>query len=264
MDAILLVSFGTSYRESREKTIYVLLRQIQEEFPSIPVYLAFTSEMILKKIYDEEKISIDTVKEALKRMAQEGISRVFVQPTHIINGLENDEMNRILQNSKQQFSGGIFVGTPLLTDIEDYRQVLKVLREEWEELGIHVSRETSDTAIIMMGHGTSHYANAVYPAFDYLIKESGYQNIYIGTVEGYPDIDTVLRLIKRTNTKKIVLVPFMFTAGDHAVNDMAGIKPHSWKSIFEREGYEVECVMKGMGEYKKIRECYIQHLKMIM
>jgi sirohydrochlorin cobaltochelatase len=264
MDGILIVSFGTSYRESREKTIDVLVEQFRETFSDTPVYLAFTSRVILKKIYEEEQISIDTVEEALKRMYAEGISRVFIQPTHMINGIENEDMLDIMEQYRNLFEGGIFTGTPLLTDVEDYRQVLEALAEELEENHIHVSRETCETSVLLMGHGTSHYANAVYPAFDYLIKETGYVNLFVGTVEGYPSVDTVLKLIKRRNVKKIVLVPFMFVAGDHAKNDMAGEDEKSWKNIFEQAGYEVECLMKGMGEYQKIRECYTEHLRRIM
>jgi sirohydrochlorin cobaltochelatase len=264
MDGILIVSFGTSYRESRKKTIDVLVEQFKETFLDTPVYLAFTSKVILKKIYEEEQINIDTVEEALKRMYAEGISRVFIQPTHMINGIENEDMLDIIEQYRKLFEGEIFTGTPLLTDVEDYRQVLDALVEELEENHIYVSRETCETSVLLMGHGTSHYANAVYPAFDYLIKENGYVNLFVGTVEGYPNVDTVLKLIKRRSVKKIVLVPFMFVAGEHARNDMAGEDEGSWKNVFEREGYEVECVMKGMGEYRKIRGCYVEHLRRVM
>lgn len=264
MDGILIVSFGTSYRESREKTIDVLVEQFKKTFSDIPVYLAFTSKVILKKIYEEEQINIDTVEEALKRMYMEGIERVFIQPTHMINGIENEDMLEIIDQYRKLFQGGIYTGTPLLTDVEDYRQVLDALVEELHENDIYVSRETYDTSILLMGHGTSHYANAVYPAFDYLIKETGYVNLFVGTVEGYPDVHTVLKLIKQKQVKKIVLVPFMFVAGDHAKNDMAGDNENSWKHILEKEGYEVECLIKGMGEYRKIRECYTRHLKRVM
>jgi sirohydrochlorin cobaltochelatase len=264
MDGILIVSFGTSYRESREKTIDVLVEQCKETFPDTPVYLAFTSRVILKKIYEEEQITIDTVEEALKRMYVEGISRVFIQPTHMINGIENEDMLDIMEQYRKLFEDGIFTGTPLLTDVEDYRKVLEALVEELAEYNIHVSRETCETSVLLMGHGTSHYANAVYPAFDYLIQETGYVNLFVGTVEGYPGIDTVLKMIQRKKVRKIVLVPFMFVAGDHAKKDMAGESEKSWKNILEHAGYEVECLMKGMGEYQRIRECYTEHLRKIM
>lgn len=260
MDGILIVSFGTSCRESRQKTVDVLIEHFQEIFDQIPIYLAFTSRVIIKKIFEQEQISIDTVEEALKRMCKEGISRVFIQPTHMINGIENEEMMAIAEKYEKLFSEGIYIGTPLLTDIKDYGRVLEVLIGEIEKMGV-ILHEMGDTAVILMGHGTTHFANAVYSAFDYLLKERGYENFYVGTVEGYPDIDTVLKLIQRKEIKKIILVPFMFVAGEHALNDMAGSGEKSWKSIFEQEGYDVVCIMKGMGEYPGIRECYVEHMK---
>lgn len=264
MDGILIVSFGTSYPESRKKTIDVLMEHFQKVFEKIPVYLAFTSRVIIKKIFEQEQISIDTVEEALKRMHQEGISRVFIQPTHMINGIEDEDMIAMAEKYKELFSGGIYTGTPLLTDMKDYSRVLEVLADEIGTMGMDVSCETGDSAVVFMGHGTTHFANAVYPAFDYLLKEKGYENFYVGTVEGYPDVDTVLKLIRKKEIRRVILMPFMFVAGDHALNDMAGEREESWKNIFERQGYEVVCVMKGMGEYSGIRECYVEHIKKAM
>ncbi len=148
----------------------------------------------------------------------------------------------------------VVFGTPLLTTTEDQRNVLNCLLSEYSTL-------SSDEALVLMGHGTTHYANAVYAALDYMLKEMGHPNIFMGTVEAYPDLNTLISQIKKTSAKRVHLCPFMFVAGDHANHDMAGKQKDSWKSLFESAGYEVICHIKGLGEYKEIRKIYLEHLK---
>lgn len=251
--AILVVSFGTSYKDTREKTIDAIENHIKDTFPEYKIYRAFTSNMIIKKLIKEYHIKVDTVTEALERLIRDGINEVIVQPTHIINGIENDEMLKDIHKYRSHFIS-IKIGTPLLTSIEDYNDIIKIITKEFSYM-------TSDEALVCMGHGSSHYTNSTYPALDYMFKEKGYNNIFIGTVEAYPSFETVERELKRVNFRRVILMPLMVVAGDHALNDMAGDEEDSWKSILELQGFKVDCVVKGLGEYPEIRQMYIKHIQ---
>lgn len=251
--AILVVSFGTSYQETRAKNIDKIEETIGEKYPDYQIYRAFTSKMIINKIKKCEGIHINTVKEAMIQMYEEGIKEVLVQPTHMINGIENDNMILDVNQYKEQFES-IKIGSPLLTTSMDYEKLVDIIMEEYKEL-------KPEEALVLMGHGTSHYVNASYPALDYTFKVKGHANVFVGTVEGYPEIPTVLGLVESYGAKKVILAPLMIVAGDHATNDMAGDEEDSWKTIFEEAGYKVHCEVKGLGEYSKVREMFVEHLK---
>jgi sirohydrochlorin cobaltochelatase len=253
--AILVVSFGTSYEETRKLNIEAIEQDITDAFPGYQIYRAWTSKMILAKIKARDHIHIDTVKEAMERMAADGMQEILVQPTHVTNGIENDLMKEDVLSFKDRFTS-IRIGSPLLTTEEDKRAVIRAVADEWNSL-------SDDTALVFMGHGAAHYANSIYAAMDYTFKDLGYRNIFIGTVEAYPDLDAILRNIKASDFKKIALAPFMIVAGDHATNDLAGDEPDSWKSRFEAEGYPVQTVLKGLGEYPAVRRLFVSHLEAI-
>lgn len=254
--AILVVSFGTSYDESRAKTIDVIEREIQEEFPQYCIYRAWTSKMIIRHILKRDGVKLNNVCEAMEQMRADGITRLIVQPTHIINGVENDIMKAEVLQFKESFEE-IRFGTPLLTTTEDNKKVIQAVMEIYPALG-------SQEAFVWMGHGTTHYANTVYAALDYTFKDMGYRNVYMGTVEAYPGIETVLKQLGETAVRKVHLAPFMVVAGDHANNDMAGDEEDSWKTILTKAGYQVECHIKGLGEYPGIRNIYLEHLREMM
>lgn len=258
MDGILILSFGTASRESRERTIDVLIEECQEAFPEMPVYLAFLGRGILKKIYEQEGVNIDTPEEALKRMCLEEITRVFIQPVYMINGKESGKLLSVLEKYKKFFPGGIYMGEPLICNSASYSVLLEAMAGDLEK---YVSRETCSEALFLVGHGGEHSANLAYPAFDYFLKEKGYEHVYVGTLKGYPGIDTLLGMIQKKEVKKVILMPFMFYAGEHVMKDMDGNEEYSWKRVLEQYGYEVECVLHGLGENKKIRECYINHVR---
>lgn len=252
--AILVVSFGTSYEETRKKTIDAIEEDIREAFPDYKIYRAFTSKIIIKKLKSRDNIHVDTVSEALERMINDGIKDLILQPTHVINGIENDFMLEDLAKLKDKFNS-IKIGAPLLTFTDDYKNIINILTKEFSYI-------KEDEALIIMGHGTNHHANATYAALDYTFKEMGYRNIYIGNVESYPELDNVINLIEHNSYKKLYLTPLMIVAGDHAINDMASDEEDSWKSILENKGYNVECIIKGLGEYKEIRDMFINHIQM--
>lgn len=250
--ALLVVSFGTSHAETREKTIGAIERDIAASFPEYEVRRAFTSGMILKVLEKRDGIVIDNVTEAMNRLADDGFREVLVQPTHVIPGDEYNDMVKAVAEFRDQFDE-ITIGTPLLYRTEDYQKVILAVIEQFPDL-------PEKAALVLMGHGTGHPINAAYAALDYQIKDMGYKNVFVGTVEGYPDLETVLRQVEAYRPEKVILLPLMVVAGDHAINDMAGEEEDSWKNVFEKAGFEVSCVLKGLGELQPIRGIYLEHV----
>lgn len=251
--AVLVVSFGTSHNDTREKTIGAIENMIADAYPGRQMYRAWTSAMIIKKLRERDGYAVDTVEQAVKRMLADGVTQITVQPTHIVNGIENDRMKRDVLLYADRFDR-IQFGTPLLTEDADSEQAVAGIMKEFTELD-------ADTALIFMGHGTTHYANAIYAALDYKFKDMGYSNVFVGTVEAYPSMETLKRMIKDGGYRKVILTPFMIVAGEHAKHDMASDNEESWKCQFEAEGLEVTCVMKGLGEYGAIRQMFLEHAR---
>lgn len=252
--AILAVSFGTSYEDTRKKTIEAIEQTLGERFPGHRIYRAWTSRMIIEKIRKRDGIHIDSVSEAMERMKADGIKEVIVQPTHVINGVENDQMKTDAL-SCQDFFDSIQFGAPLLTSETDNESVVNAVASEFSWI-------SKRDALVLMGHGTTHYANTVYAALDYRFKDMGYKNIFLGTVEAFPSMQSLMRMVKEFHPQRIILAPFMIVAGDHARHDMAGEDPDSWYSQFVSEGYHVECVMKGLGEYNGVRKLIADHAEL--
>jgi len=250
---ILAVSFGTSVNETREKTIDAIENDFQKSFPDFQVYRAWTSKMIIKKLLKRDGVHIDTVTQAMEKMLSEGVTTLVVQPTHVINGVENDQMIKDVMAYQDQFEKIVF-GSPLLTTEEDSKAVIQAVMKEFSDF-------PSDEALVFMGHGTTHYANSIYAALDYRFKDMGYPNVFLGTVEAYPSLDTLLKLVNALGAKRVTLAPFMVVAGDHAINDMSSEDQDSWRSQFEAAGFEVNCILKGLGEYQEIRNLYIHHIE---
>lgn len=252
--AILAVSFGTSHMDTLDKTIGAIERSIEEHFPEYRLYRAFTSGMILKKLRKTKGLEFYNVKEAMERMAADGMETVIVQPTHIINGIENDKMLEDLMMYADRFQK-IRVGKPLLSSVDDYKKAIHAVMEEVEL--------AEDETLVLMGHGTDHHANSAYPTLEYTFHLLGYRQVLVGTVEGFPDFNNVLTKLEITGTKKVVLMPFMVVAGDHAKHDMAGDED-SWKSELEEAGYEVRTILKGLGELKGIRNLFVEHIEEVI
>lgn len=249
--AILVVSFGTSFNETRKVTIDALEQAIGEANPDATVYRAWTSNFIIRKIEKRDGVKIDTVAEAFARMEADGVTDVVVQPTHVINGIENDKMTAECRSYAEHFAS-IKVGTPLLTSQEDAEECVDALREDYTFVA-------DDEAVVFMGHGSEHYASFVYPAMNFIFRDKGYDNFFLGTVEGYPELPSIVKELKRLQPKKVYISPFMIVAGDHANNDLAGDEEDSWKSILEAEGFKVEPVLVGLGERASIRKIFVEH-----
>ena len=251
--AILAVSFGTSHNDTRKVTIDAIEQDMQDAFPDHALYRAWTSKMIIKKLKKRDNVQVFTVTEAMEQMKRDGITDVLVQPTHVINGIENDLMKEDALAFRDDFHS-ISFGDPLLTSASDNLAVIQAVADEFSGL-------TQDQVLVLMGHGTTHYANSIYAALDYTFKDKGYNNIFLGTVEAYPSMESLMRMVKEYNPSKVVLAPFMIVAGDHAKNDMAGDDPDSWYSQFTAAGFQVEPVVKGLGEYPGVRNLLVDHLK---
>lgn len=250
--AILVVSFGTSYEATRKATIEAIETDIAQAYPDYRLYRAWTSKMILAKLKKRDNLHINNVKEAMEEMIADGITDVIIQPTHVINGIENELMKEDALSYRESFHS-IRFGTPLLTSEEDNQTVIHAIAEEFSYL-------KEDEVLVLMGHGTTHYSNAIYAALDYTFKDKGHPNIFLGTVEAYPSMQSLLKMVRSYAPRKVVLAPFMIVAGDHAKNDMAGDDPESWYSQFVKEGFQVEPVLKGLGEYKGIRDLFVKHV----
>lgn len=251
--AVLVVSFGTSHNHTREKTIGAIEDLIADAWPDCNLYRAWTSGMIIRKLRERDGYEVDTVAQAMERMLADGVSQVTVQPTYIVNGIENDRMKRDVLAYADRFDS-IRFGTPLLTEDKDSERAITGLMEEFGEL-------EPDTALVFMGHGTMHYANAIYAALDCKFKDMGYPNVFMGTVEAYPSTETLKRMVKEGGYRRVILTPFMIVAGEHAKHDMASDDGKSWKCQFEAEGLEVSCVVKGLGEYRAVRQIFLEHAK---
>ena len=253
--AILVVSFGTSYNDNRDLTIGAIEEAIAGAFPEYDVRRAFTSQIIIDKLEERDGLEIDNVTEALDRAEADGIRELIVQPTHLMDGYEYTDLVEELSGYVDRFEK-IFIGTPLLTDDADYDAVIAAITEYTS------SYDDGETAICFMGHGTEADSNAVYTALQEKLTASGYENYYIGTVEAEPSLEDVIAALQEKGSyTKVVLEPLMVVAGDHANNDMAGEEEDSWKTVLEKEGYEVECILDGLGQIPEIQELYVQHVQ---
>lgn len=328
--AILVVSFGTSHAETCAKTIEVIEREIRVNHPEYLVYRAWTSEVIRRKVEARDGVHVFSVKEALEHMRKDGITEIIVQPTFMIDGVENEWLLGELlayanspENKKVELLAvsdagleqrktdakekkgnsrrenppehgiditeeicRITVGTPLLTTQEDQNKVLDALLAEWQL--------QPDEFLLLMGHGSQNEANAVYEELNMVLERRGCRNIRIGTLHefetsmnyienrcdkekvctkeisvdqyagGYFENVSDSHIYQRKYLQKIILAPFMIVSGSHAVHNMAGNQESSWKSRLEKAGFEVECVMRGLGEYPGIRNLIYAHLDTIV
>ena len=249
---LLVLSFGTSYNDSRRLTIGAIEDALEKAFPDYSVRRGFTANIIIDHVNSRDGILIDDVDAALARAEANGVKNLVVQPTHLMNGLEYNDLIEQVGSHADAFEKVVF-GEPLLTSDDDFKRVETAIVDWTKEY------DDGKTAICFMGHGTEAESNAVYQKMQDLFSADGYENYFVGTVEATPSVDDVLALVKAGEYERVILEPLMVVAGDHANNDMAGDEEDSWKSVFEAEGYEVECLIRGLGENEDIRQIYIDH-----
>ena len=251
---LLVLSFGTSYNDSRRLTIGAIEGDLEKAFPDFSVRRGFTANIIIDHVQRRDNILIDDVDAALERAVNNGVKNLVVQPTHLMHGLEYDELVKEVGNYSDAFDQVVF-GEPLLNSDDDFARVEKAITE-WT-----ASYDDGETAICFMGHGTEADSNEVYQKMQDLLTKDGYTNYFVGTVEAQPSLDDVLAKVQAGDYKRVVLEPLMVVAGDHANNDRAGDEDGSWKKTFEDAGYEVECLLRGLGENEDIRAIYVDHAK---
>ncbi|MBF0411299.1 MAG: sirohydrochlorin cobaltochelatase [Desulfamplus sp.] len=253
---ILLVAFGSS-EESAQISFDNIDKKTKAAFPDIPVYWAYTSHIIRNKLAKQGKI-LDAPEVALAKMRAEGFTHLAVQSLHTIMGEEYDDLKRVVGAFNQM--GGfekVMLGYPMMSTQDDMVKVIDAILKN-----IPKERKANE-AVVLMGHGTPHPANAFYAALMFQIQLKD-PNIFVGTVEGYPGIEDIKSLMLKSNIKKAYMMPFMSVAGDHAKNDMAGEEEDSWKSILTKAGIKCEPVLKGTAEFDDFVNIWVDHIKVIM
>ena len=254
---LLVASFGTSYNDNRRLTIGAIEEAMEAVFPDYSVRRGFTSQIIIDHVKDRDGEVIDNMTEAFNRAIDNGVKTLVIQPTHLMDGLEYSDV----VNEAAEFSDSfekIAIGRPLLDTDADFEAVIKAITEATAEY------DDGETAICFMGHGTEAESNQVYGKMQDMLTAAGYENYFVGTVEAEPGLEDVLAAVGEGSYKKAVLLPLMIVAGDHANNDMAGDEEGTWKTEFEAAGYEVTCVLNGLGELEAIQQFFVEHAQAAM
>ncbi|MDR5588002.1 sirohydrochlorin cobaltochelatase [Clostridium aquiflavi] len=253
--AILVVSFGTSHLDALENSIERIENKIKYEFKDYEIFRAFTAHKIIKKLKNVNNIDIATPEEALEDLYKKGFKEVIIQPLHIIPGEEFDYIKGVAKMYKDKFSS-LKLGRPIFyyQGIEDAPQDYTLFINSIETL------LKKNECTILFGHGTPHCCNSVYGCLQSVLVDEGYDNVFVGTVEGYPTFETVLKRVKRKNINNVTLVPLMVVAGDHVKNDMASEEEDSWKSMFLNERINAEAYIHGLGEIDEFTNLYISRI----
>ncbi len=271
---ILVVSFGTSFNDSRVKDIGGIEKAIQKAYPDWSVRRAFTAQIIINHVLARDGESIDNVEQALERAVENKVKTLVIQPTHLMHGAEYDELVEAVDKYKDKFDS-VKVAEPLLGEVGSDATVVNadkakvaedVVAQAVKKAGYSSTDDAAadGTAFVLMGHGTSHTAKISYSQMQQQMEDLGYSNVFVGTVEGEPEetsCENVIESVKKAGYNKVILRPLMVVAGDHANNDMAGDDKDSWKSQFEAsEAFDsVDCQISGMGRIAAIQQIYIDH-----
>ena len=273
---LLVVSFGTSFNDSRAEDIKGIEDALAEAFPDWSVRRAFTAQIIINHVQARDDEKIDNMQQALDRAVANGVKNLVVQPTHLMHGAEYDEMTEAIDGYKDKFES-VAIAEPMLGEVgddatvinDDKKAVAQAITDEACKIAGYDSMEAAaedGTAFVFMGHGTSHTANVTYDQMQTQMDDLGFTNAFIGTVEGEPEdteCQAVIAKVKDAGFKKVVLRPLMVVAGDHANNDMAGDDEDSWKSQFEASGAfdSIDCQIEGLGRIEAVEDLYVEHTK---
>lgn len=250
---LLAVSFGTAHGETRKRTIEVMEAELRAAFPQRRFYRAWTSRRILEKLRAAGGPCCDTVPEALARMEEDGVDDVLIQPTFLTPGGEFAALEETVRLWRSRFHR-MAVGEPLLGGEADIPLLARAIETTFSAL-------TSAQTLALMGHGGAGLRLPVYTLLDEQFKKDGFPHFCVGTVEHEPGIDPVLRAVRARRPKEVVLAPLLLAAGEHALRDMAGDSPESWKNQIRKEGPSVTPILRGLGEYEAVRALYVRHAK---
>ena len=273
---LLVVSFGTSFNDSRAEDIKGIEDALAEAYPDWSVRRAFTAQIIINHVEARDNEVIDNMQQALDRAVDNGVKNLVVQPTHLMHGAEYDEMVEAIDGYKDKFES-VAIAEPMLGEVGDDATVINddkkavaqaITDEACKEAGFDDMQAAADagTAFVFMGHGTSHTANVTYDQMQTQMNDLGFTNAFIGTVEGEPEdtaCEAVIEKVTEAGFKNVILRPLMVVAGDHANNDMAGDDEDSWKSQFEASGDfdSVDCQIAGLGRIEAVEDLYVEHTK---
>ena len=273
---LLVVSFGTSFNDSRAEDVKGIEDALAEAYPDWSVRRAFTAQIIINHVEARDDEVIDNMQQALDRAVENGVKNLVVQPTHLMHGAEYDEMTEAINEYKDKFES-VAIAEPMLGEVGDDATVINddkkavaqaITDEACKEAGFDSMDAAAEagTAFVFMGHGTSHTANITYDQMQTQMEDLGFKNAFIGTVEGEPEdtaCDKVIEKVKEAGYKNVVLRPLMVVAGDHANNDMAGDDEDSWKSQFVASGNfdKVDCQIEGLGRIEAVEKLYVEHTK---
>ncbi len=271
---LLVVSFGTSFNDSRVADIKGIEDALQEANPDWSVRRAFTAQIIINHIQARDGEKIDNMTQALDRAVANGVKNLVVQPTHLMHGAEYDEMCEALEQYKDKFES-VAIAEPMLGEVGSDATVINADKEAVAKAitaaavadsgfeSVDAAKEAG-TAFVFMGHGTAHVAKVTYSQMQAQMQQLGYENVFIGTVEGEPEetsCEAVIEAVKAAGYTNVILRPLMVVAGDHANNDMAGSEDDSWKTMFEAAGFTVDCQIAGLGEIADVQALYVAHTK---
>ena len=271
---ILVVSFGTSFNDSRAADIKGIEDAIQAAYPDWSVRRAFTAQIIINHVQARDGEKIDNMEQALERAVANGVKQLVVQPTHLMHGAEYDEMCAAIDKVRDQFDS-VEIAEPMLGEVGNDATVINADKEAvakavvaaaLEESGYETTAAAKDAGVayVLMGHGTAHVAKVTYSQMATQMEKLGYENVFIGTVEGEPEetsCEAVIEAVKNAGYTTVVLRPLMVVAGDHANNDMAGADDDSWKTMFEAAGFTVNCQISGLGRIADVQALYVAHTK---
>ena len=271
---LLVVSFGTSFNDSRVADIKSIEDALQEANPDWSVRRAFTAQIIINHIQARDGEKIDNMEQALERAVANGVKQLVVQPTHLMHGAEYDEMCAAIEKVRDQFDS-VEIAEPMLGEVGSDATVINADKEAaakavvaaaLEESGYESTAAAKDAGVayVLMGHGTAHVAKVTYSQMATQMAKLGYENVFVGTVEGEPEetsCEAVIEAVKNAGYTTVVLRPLMVVAGDHANNDMAGADDDSWKTMFEAAGFTVNCQISGLGRIADVQALYVAHTK---
>ena len=269
---LLVVSFGTSFNDSRVADIKSIEDALQEANPDWSVRRAFTAQIIINHIQARDGEKIDNMEQALERAVANGVKQLVVQPTHLMHGAEYDEMCDAIDKVRDKFES-VEIAEPMLGEVGNDATIINADKEAVAKAVVAAALSESGyestaaakeagVAYVLMGHGTAHVAKVTYSQMATQMDKLGYENVFIGTVEGEPEdtsCEAVIAAVKESGFKKVVLRPLMIVAGDHANNDMAGDEDGSWKTEFEKAGFEVTTVVEGLGGLTDIQNLFVAH-----
>lgn len=250
--ALLMVHFGTTYNDTRSKTIDAINKKAKAMFPQLEVRESYTSRIIMRRL-KARGIQKESPLEAMLRLRAEGYTHLIVQSTNIIDGVEMESLRKDVESVKPFFKE-IRVGNPLMYSTDDALQVVDILTKR-----IPANAKKREH-VLFVGHGTVTPATAIYSEIDYMLKAEGHPNYHVGTIEGYPTFDNAVQMLKAAKAKSVTLAPLMFVAGDHAKNDIS----QEWKENLEKEGFQVELHIEGLGEIPEIQDIYLSHIQFLM